>query len=94
MRRQSTYMTDLICSNCGNIMTISRKTCKSRCKYHIKDMYCFKCNEETKFIELMNSDFTIKEIEYKEELSEIEELIYDLTHKERDNKVLCKKKII
>ena len=93
MRKQSTYMTDLICSDCGNMMTISRKTCKSRGKFHIKDMYCVKCDKETKFIELINADFTKKELEFKEELTDIEKMVYDLTHKESENKVLCKKNI-
>ena len=94
MKKQETYMTDLICSNCGNIMTIPVKKGKVREKYHVKDMYCFRCNRETKFIELIDVDIIKKELDYKEELNDEEKLVYNLLHKESDVKVLCKKKNI
>ncbi len=90
MRNKPTYSSDLICSTCGSIMTISRCTSRSREKYHIKDMYCINCKKTTKFIELGNADIIKKELEFKDNLNKIEELVYELTH----NDCLCKQKSI
>lgn len=58
---------------------------KKREKYHIKDLYCFKCDKVSKHIELGQADIVKKEIEYKEELNEIEQKIYNLICDKKGN---------
>ena len=91
MKRLPTTTSDLICSICGSPMTIARRVCSQREKYHIKDLYCTRCNKITKFIEVRNLDIVKKELEFKDNLTDIEQLVYDLTHIE-SGKVKCKKK--
>ena len=43
---------DLVCLNCGNIVTIQRKVGNARPVGHIKDLYCYKCLEVTKHYEV------------------------------------------
>lgn len=69
---------ELICFECGNIMPIPRQIRRQRNKYHIKDMFCFKCDNITKHIELRDGDIVKKELEFKENRNEEEELIYNL----------------
>ena len=89
--RNNTVSSDLICSECGVVMVIPRYMNNEREKYHIKDIYCYKCLKTTKHIEVKNLDIVKKEIEYKRNLSEIEKKIYNLTCKESEVKKLCKK---
>lgn len=75
MKKVSTMRSDLICFECGNILSISRKIGKKRNLHHIKDIYCYKCNIVTKHIEIGDSDIYKKKIEYKENRSEEEKFI-------------------
>ena len=43
---------DLVCLNCGNIVTIQRKVGNARPVGHIKDLYCYKCQKLTKQYEV------------------------------------------
>lgn len=81
MRRTSTVRSELVCFECGNIMPISRKNRRQRTKYHIKDIFCFKCDVVTKHIELKDGDMLKKELEFKENKNEEENLIYNLLQK-------------
>lgn len=78
MRKTATVRSELVCFECGGIITISRKTHRQRNKYHIKDIFCFKCEEVTKHIELKDGDMLKKELEFNQERTEEEELIYSL----------------
>ena len=82
MRRHSVVLSDLICSECGFKMTIPRRIGAQREKYHIKDLYCVKCKNITKYIEVRNLDILKKELEYKNSLNSSEELIYKLVYNE------------
>jgi len=42
---QTTVKSDLICSKCGTIFSIMRKHKNQREIYHIKDLYCYKCDK-------------------------------------------------
>ena len=84
MQKQKTILSDLICSDCGSQITISRKISGLREKYHIKDLYCVRCDKITKHIEVRNLDIVKKELEFKDDLNDIEQLVYDLTHIESD----------
>lgn len=88
MEKSNTIFSDLICSECGNTFTIPRFTNNLREKYHIKDIYCINCRYVTKHIEVRNLDIIKKELEFKDELSETEQLIYNLTHKKEKSKKL------
>lgn len=78
MDRKCTDFSDLICSECGNVMTIPRWKNDRRERFHIKDLYCINCNKITKFIEIGDLDFYKKHLEFKAKLNEQEQLIYDL----------------
>ena len=88
MRRTHTEISDLICSECGNEFKIPRFSNNLRDKYHIKDLYCPFCKTKTKHIEVKNLDIIKKELEYKENFSPIEQLVYNLTHKNEKSKKL------
>ena len=98
MRKTSTIRSELVCFECGNIMPISRKNRRQRTKYHIKDIFCFKCDVVTKHIELGNVDIVKKELEFKENRNEEEELIYNLlqekTNIEEEQKQKIKVKLL
>lgn len=47
-----TAATQLQCEKCHNVQTIHRKRSKMREKNHHKHLYCFKCKETTKHIEV------------------------------------------
>ena len=76
--RRNTELSDLICSQCGSIMSIPRYKNGKRERFHVKDMYCINCNKETKFIEIGDIDIYKKQLEFKNDLNEQEQLIYDL----------------
>lgn len=82
MKKHKMILSDLICSDCGISITIPRRLSIQREKYHIKDLYCVKCNKVTKYIEVRNLDILKKELEYKKNLNNTEKLIYKLTNKE------------
>lgn len=78
MFRKSTAISDLICSECGTVSSIPRYKNDRRERYHIKDVYCPKCNKTTKFIEIGDIDLYKKELEFKVNLNEKEQMILDL----------------
>ena len=78
MERRNTEISDLICSECGNIMSIPRYKNDRRERFHIKDMYCFNCNKITKYIEIGDIDIYKKKLEFKDKFTEQEQLVYDL----------------
>jgi ssDNA-binding Zn-finger/Zn-ribbon topoisomerase 1 len=47
-----TSATQLQCENCGNVQTIHRKRSKMKEKNHLKHLYCFRCKETTKHLEV------------------------------------------
>lgn len=85
--KRSTTISDLICSECGSIMSIPRWKNDQREKFHIKDLYCIDCNKITKFIEIGNIDIYKKELEFKPELNEKEKLIYDLLQMDKEKRI-------
>ena len=89
--RRTTISSDLICSECGSKMIIPRNLNNRREKYHIKDIYCYKCKKTTKHIEVENLDIVKKKLQYKKDLSDIEKILYNLISDESENNSLCKK---
>ena len=88
MLRSYTVISDLICSECGNLFRIPRHADKLKEKYHIKDIYCPVCKKVTKHVEVKNLDVVKKELEFKDELTETEQLVYNLIHKDEKSKKL------
>lgn len=76
--KQKTITTDLICPDCGTIFPISRRETSQRQKYHIKDLFCYKCNKTTKFIELKDAAIIKKTLEFKSDRTDYEEYLYEL----------------
>lgn len=75
MKKQPITYSDLICSECGTIMTIPRKVSNQRELGHIKDLYCYNCKDVKKFIELKssNNEFVIAKVFNKINKKEREE---------------------
>lgn len=95
MKKTRIIKTELICSECGSIFPIMRKYNNQRETYHIKDLFCYKCAKETKFIELKDAMKIKKELEFIFQKTEFEQYLYDLLcmndEKEQEK---CLKKII
>ena len=90
--RKKTNMTELLCSCCGEIFPIHRKTNKEHKMNHIKDMYCPFCMKTTKFIEIIDRDLYYYKILNKETLTDIEQLAFDyLDARKEKNKTYGKK---
>ena len=79
--KRNTISSDLICSECGQLMTIPRFKNRQREKYHIKDLYCVTCGKVTKFIEIRDQNLCKKELEMKPNRTEQEEFLYFLLQK-------------
>lgn len=56
MKRQSYTPTDLVCLECGNVITIARVKKGMRMVGHIKDLWCYKCKCITKHYEVREAD--------------------------------------
>lgn len=56
MKRAIMIQTRLVCPKCGNIQIIFRKIVRRKKYGHIKDLWCFKCKEVTKHIEICNEE--------------------------------------
>lgn len=61
---------DFYCLNCGSRLTLSRKTNSQREKYHIKDIFCCKCNDTTPHIEVRANDYAEEVLGYYKEHKE------------------------
>jgi Fe2+ or Zn2+ uptake regulation protein len=55
-KRPDMYISKLICTECGEIFPIPRRISKQREKGHIKHIWCFKCNQVTKFKENIDNE--------------------------------------
>lgn len=86
MKKKLTYSSDLICTECGSIFTISRFDDKKRERYHIKDMECYKCKKRTKFIELGDASKVKKELEFSYDLTDFEQILYNLLCNKNEEK--------
>lgn len=73
-----TIKSDLICPECGNIFPIMRRTSIQRKSYHIKDLYCYKCDRLTKHIEVKDAMEMKKSLEFSTFKTEFEESLYAL----------------
>lgn len=81
MKRNNFTLSDFICPECGNIITLPRLINKERARYHMKKIWCYKCNKEINHIELQNSDFLLKQLQFQEPKTEIEKQVYQLVKK-------------
>ena len=54
MKKSCVASTDLVCMNCGNIVSIMRKTSRLKEVSHIKDLWCYKCLDVTKHFEVVD----------------------------------------
>ena len=58
-KRSDIYISELRCEECGAIFPIPRRRAKQRENEHIKDLWCYRCQNITKFKE----NYTIDEVE-------------------------------
>lgn len=92
MDRDKFRITDLICLECGNIFSISRRRDNLKKVSHIKDMWCYNCMNVTKHYEVVDvSKFMWQETE-DETMLYVKELIENgrCKSKSRTNKLLKK----
>ncbi len=83
LMQNKTFLTDLVCTGCGNVAQIRRKSKRLKGVGHIKDLWCYKCEMVTKHFEVRD----ISKFIYDEDMSfELEGLKED----ERRGKVLKK----
>lgn len=61
---------DFYCLNCNSKITLSRRVCAQREKYHIKDIFCHNCKEITPHIEVRQNDFSEEVLQYANEHKE------------------------
>lgn len=60
-KRRYVRFSDFYCTECGSKMRLPRID-RQREPGHIKTMWCYKCKEETDFIEVRDRDFILKEV--------------------------------
>lgn len=60
MKRQKYTISYFICPECGNITPLPRKKSSKRNKGHIKDLFCIRCNEIVKTMEVREGDAYVK----------------------------------
>lgn len=83
LMKVKTFLTDLVCMECGNVAQIRRRCKRLREVGHIKDLWCYKCERVTKHFEVRD----ISKFLYDEDMCyELEGLKED----ERRGKVLKK----
>ena len=78
-----TIKTDLICPECGNILSIHRKESKQKKPFHRKLLYCPICKKNINHIEIKDWDILIETLKRKEEslMTEDEQKVYRLLKK-------------
>lgn len=76
--KKNFVLTDFICPECTNVLTLPRKIGREKELYHQKKMWCFNCKKEINHIELHNIDIIEKELEFLCERTEEQENIYQL----------------
>ena len=67
--------TDLICLECGTIITIQRKQNHKRKISHIKDLWCYECEKVTKHYEVQDVESFLETETNSSEKQKIKKLI-------------------
>ena len=81
---------DLICSSCGNILSIVRAECEQKKLYHIEDYWCPVCKKITRHIELKELDKLKAVLQYKLQLTQQDIYVSNLLEGKSDEKVFRK----
>ena len=78
--KYNTTCTEIMCSNCGSITPIQRKSTKLKKLYHLKELYCYYCGTTVNQIEVRNSDILLAKLQFAPTLSaEEQEVLKCLT---------------
>ena len=80
-----TVRSDLICTMCGEVITIQRNKVKLYKPGHIKDLWCPNCKKDRKFYELKDADTYYYKILYKQNRTKEEEYIFNLLDKRKED---------
>ena len=75
--------TDLMCLNCGYILSIYRISHKQ--PFHVKDMWCPSCKQDVKFLELKDRDIMYYRLLSKENKNDLEKYVFDILDNRRKN---------
>lgn len=78
MRKYETFITELICLECGYVNTIQRNINKKKEIGHIKDLYCPSCKADTKYYEVGNYDEYKARLDFFGPKNSEQQKIYDL----------------
>ncbi len=73
--KQKTVNSDLICMKCGNITSIRRKPSQRRKISHIKDLWCYNCEEITKHYEVQDIEIFMESEVLTNEAKKVKKLI-------------------
>lgn len=84
MKKSPYKSTDLVCLDCGSVVTINRKLNRQKNVGHIKDMYCPYCNKEVKFFEVKDVSIFKWDCLTKNSLTEEEFLVMSLLEKREE----------
>ena len=76
-KKYSTVITDLICLDCGNMMTIHRSKANQKKIGHIKDLYCVNCGNVTKHYEILDKSIFYWYCVNNEELDDYSKRVFD-----------------
>lgn len=83
--------TDLVCLCCGNVASIQRGMSKLKSNGHIKDLWCYNCQDITKHYEV--NDISKFMFDYGSK-NGIEKKVYDLVISRREKSVRGKEKVL
>ena len=76
--------TDMICSVCGEVLSIQRKIGRQKKSGHIKDLWCPICEKRRKFIELKDKDIYYYKLLYKNNKTDLEQYVFDMLDKRKE----------
>ncbi len=79
--KKKTSKTELICPNCGTVTSIQRKNSRLKRLYHLKYLYCYKCQIVTNQIEIKDKDVVEKELVNKTHLTKDDLKVLSLIRK-------------
>lgn len=68
MARKSFTISSCYCTQCGNMVTVSRPMAKQREKGHLKRIYCVNCKKEINHYEVRAFDSDFSYAEFMEEI--------------------------
>ena len=80
------YKNDLICSVCGEVITVIQSDGRKTKLFKIVEKECPKCNKKRKFIVIQDIEVARQVLSFKQEMTITESIVYNLIKKEDEKK--------